>query len=127
MPDKHDVEKLKLIDAVQATLSQKDPALAEFARAFYDRGAAEDLVTYTAEELIGFVTDAWQDFQNHELGTHRVSISDPAFKTQSKKIKGLSVIEIVNDNMPFLVDSVMDELQESKLEVHLVLHPIYIV
>ena len=56
MPDKHDVEKLKLIDAVQATLSQKDPALAEFARAFYDRGAAEDLVTYTAEELIGFVT-----------------------------------------------------------------------
>ncbi|CAE7843430.1 unnamed protein product, partial [Symbiodinium microadriaticum] len=106
MPDKHDVEKLKLIDAVQATLSQKDPALAEFARAFYDRGAAEDLVTYT-------------DFQNHELGTHRVSISDPAFKTQSKKIKGLSVIEIVNDNMPFLVDSVMDELQESKLEVHL--------
>jgi glutamate dehydrogenase len=127
MPDKHDVEKLKLIDAVQATLSQEDPALAEFSHAFYDRGAAEDLVTYSAEELIGFVRDAWQDFQNHELGTHRVSISDPAFKTDSKKIKGLSVIEVVNDNMPFLVDSVMDELQESKLEVHLVLHPIYIV
>ena len=127
MPDKHDVEKLKLIDAVQATLAKEDPALAEFSRAFYDRGAAEDLVAYTAEELIGFVRDAWQDFQTHELGTHRVSIADPAFKAQGSKVKGVSVIEIVNDNMPFLVDSVMDELQESKIEVHLVLHPIFIV
>ncbi len=127
MPDKHDVEKLKLIDAVQATLNQEDPALAEFSRAFYDRGAAEDLVAYTAEELTGFARDAWQDFQNHELGTHRVSIADPAFKAQGSKVKGVSIIEIVNDNMPFLVDSVMDELQESKIEVHLVLHPIFIV
>ncbi|EAV42655.1 hypothetical protein SIAM614_26873 [Stappia aggregata IAM 12614] len=127
MPDKHDVEKLKIIDAVQATLNQEDPALAEFSSAFYDRGAAEDLVAYTAEELIGFARDAWQDFQNHELGTHRVSIADPAFKAQGSKVKGVSVIEIVNDNMPFLVDSVMDELQDSKIEVHLVLHPIFIV
>jgi len=127
MPDKHDVEKLKLIDAVHASLKKEDPDLAEFARAFYDRGAAEDLVAYSAEELIGFARDAWQDFQNHALGTHRVSIADPAFKAKGSKVKNLTVIEIVNDNMPFLVDSVMDELQESKLDVHLVLHPIFIV
>jgi glutamate dehydrogenase len=119
MPDKHDVEKLKLIDAVHQKLSKKDPNLAEFVNAFYDRGAAEDLVTYSAEELTGFAMDAWQDFQSHDLGTHRVSISDPSFKTKGGKTKNLTVIEIVNDNMPFLVDSVMDELQDSKLEVHL--------
>ncbi|MES0885027.1 NAD-glutamate dehydrogenase [Roseibium sp. SCP14] len=127
MPDKHDVEKLKLIDAVHANLSKEDPALAEFSSAFYDRAAAEDIVTYSTEELTGFVRDAWQDFQNHELGTHRVSISDPSFETKGNKVNGLTVIEIVNDNMPFLVDSVMDELHDSKLEVHLVLHPIFIV
>jgi glutamate dehydrogenase len=127
MPDKHDVEKLKLIDAVHKKLSKKDPNLAEFVNAFYDRGAAEDLVTYSAEELTGFAMDAWQDFQSHDLGTHRVSMSDPSFKTKGGKAKNLTVIEIVNDNMPFLVDSVMDELQDSKLEVHLVLHPIFIV
>jgi glutamate dehydrogenase len=70
MPDKHDVEKLKLIDAVHKKLSKKDPNLAEFVNAFYDRGAAEDLVTYSAEELTGFAMDAWQDFQSHDLGTH---------------------------------------------------------
>ncbi|MCR9055755.1 NAD-glutamate dehydrogenase [Roseibium album] len=127
MPDKHDVEKIKLIDAVHAGLKEKDPALVEFASAFFDRAAAEDLVTYTAEELCGFVVDAWQDFQNHELGTHRVGITDPASSGKNPRIDNLTVIEIVNDNMPFLVDSVMDELQGSKLEIHLVLHPIFIV
>ncbi|MBN9673263.1 NAD-glutamate dehydrogenase [Roseibium aggregatum] len=127
MPDKHDVEKRKLIDAVHADLVQKDPAVADFARAFYEWSASEDIVTYTTEELIGFARDAWQDFQNHELGTHRVSIAEPTFKADGHKAGGLTVIEIVNDNMPFLVESVMDELQESKLDVHLVLHPIFIV
>lgn len=127
MPDKHDVEKSKLIDAVHASLANENPALADFSRAFYDRGAAEDLVDYTADELTGFVREAWKDFQEHNLGTHRVSISDPTFKAKGTKAKNLTVIEVVNDNMPFLVDSVMDELQDSKLEVHLVLHPIFIV
>ncbi|WP_420334723.1 NAD-glutamate dehydrogenase [Roseibium sp.] len=127
MPDKHDVEKQKLIDAVHAGLNQESPALAEFAAAFYDRAAAEDLVAYTAEELNGFARSAWQDFQDHELGTHRVSITNPATQNKNPKIDSLTIIEIVNDNMPFLVDSVMDELQSSKLDVHLVLHPIFIV
>ena len=82
MPDKHDVEKQKLIDAVHAGLNQESPALAEFAAAFYDRAAAEDLVAYTADELNGFARRAWQDFQDHELGTHRVSIANPS--TQNK-------------------------------------------
>jgi glutamate dehydrogenase len=35
------------------------------------------------------------------------------------------VIEIVNDDMPFLVDSVMSELAERGLDVRLVAHPSY--
>lgn len=127
MPDKHNVEKQNLIGAVHKALAGEDPALADFANAFYERGAAEDIVDYSAQELTEFARGAWMDFKNHDLGTHRVSIFDPGFKAKGGKAKNLTVIEIVNDNMPFLVDSVMDELQASKLDVHLVLHPIYIV
>ena len=34
------------------------------------------------------------------------------------------MIEIVNDDMPFLVDSVMAELTERGLDIRLVVHPI---
>ena len=127
MPDTHDLAKKELIAAVHAQLAKDNAEAADFAAHFFDRGAAEDIVCYTADELAGFARHAWNDFQDHGLGTHRVSISDPDFKAKGGRAKDLTVIEVVNDNMPFLVDSVMDELQESKLEVQLVLHPIYIV
>ena len=125
MPDSRDVAKANLIEALVATLSQEDTTLAEFAREFYLRGAAEDLVTYTQSELIGFAKHAFADFQTHPRGTHRICVRNPAFKADGNKITELTVVEIVNDNMPFLVDSVMAELQDSRLEVHLVLHPIF--
>ena len=125
MPDHNEVAKAKLIEDLANTLTSADPALAEFAREFFMRGAAEDLVTYSQEELAGFVRHAYTDFQNHPRGTHRVSISNPDFKASGSKAGELTIVEVVNDNMPFLVDSVMAELQDSKLEVHLVLHPIF--
>ncbi len=127
MPESREAEKKQLIEKVHASLAKEDQALADFADAFFARGAAEDLVAYTCEELCGFAHLAWRDFQSHDLGTHRVSITNPDFDAPGDKAGELTVIEVVNDNMPFLVDSVMDELQESRLEVHLVLHPTYIV
>jgi glutamate dehydrogenase len=41
--------------------------------------------------------------------------------------KTVSVLEIVNDDMPFLVDSVMGELSERGIEISLVLHPVFTV
>ncbi len=37
----------------------------------------------------------------------------------------MTVVEIVNDNMPFLVDSVMGEIAERKPEIRLVAHPVF--
>ncbi|MEP4032088.1 NAD-glutamate dehydrogenase [Roseibium polysiphoniae] len=125
MPDSREVAKMGLIEAIHQTLQKEDPALADFAREFYTRGAAEDLVTYSQAELIGFAKHAFADFQMHPRGTHRVDVTNPAFKADGNKATELTVVEIVNDNMPFLVDSVMAELQDSRLEVHLVLHPIF--
>ncbi|MTH97171.1 NAD-glutamate dehydrogenase [Roseibium sp. RKSG952] len=127
MPDKRETEKSNIIAQTVTLLSGEDAALADFGKALYRNAAAEDLVTYTAEELCGFARVAWEDFQSHDLGTHRVSVFNPNFKTKRGTEKEITIVEIVNDNMPFLVDSVMDELQESKLDVQLVLHPLYVV
>ena len=51
----------------------------------------EDMVAYTAEELTGFARDAWLDFQKHDLGTHRVSITNPAPEKKNPKIDSLTI------------------------------------
>src|SRR5262249_13929939 len=45
----------------------------------------------------------------------------------AERIKTVSLVEIVNDDMPFLLDSVMGELTEQGIEVRLVVHPIFTV
>ncbi len=125
MPDSREVAKNKLIQTIQKKLKAESQELSDFAGEFYTRGAAEDLVAYSESELIGFAKHAFADFQTHPRGTHRVSVANPAFKADGNKAGDLTVVEIVNDNMPFLVDSVMAELQDSRLEVSLVLHPIF--
>src|SRR5262249_6138753 len=41
-----------------------------------------------------------------------------------KRLRNDSVLEIVNDDMPFLVDSVLAELAERGIEVRFVVHPV---
>lgn len=127
MLDKYNVEKCKLIDVVYKVFVSDDLVLVDFVSVFYDWGVVEDIVGYFVEELIGFVCDVWQDFQNYDFGIYWVSIIDFKFRVKGDKVKNLMVVEVVNDNMLFLVDLVMDELQDSKLEVYLVLYLIFIV
>ena len=41
------------------------------------------------------------------------------------RLKPISVLEIVNDDMPFLVNSVLGELAERGLDIRLVVHPVF--
>ena len=55
----------------------------------------------------------------------KIRFEQPA--REGDHLKSISVIEIVNDDMPFLVDSVMAELTERGLAPRLVVHPILVV
>jgi len=125
MSEVKDARKAHLINEVRTALTPENKDLATFAGDLFSRGAAEDLVTYTAQELISFARGAWEDFSCHPHGTHRVSVFNPSYQGGGDSANEVTVVEIVNDNMPFLVDSVMAELQDSRQAVRLVLHPIF--
>ena len=54
-------------------------------------------------------------------------LDSPAVTAVHERLKTTSVLEIVNDDMPFLVDSVLAELAERGLEIRLVVHPVFAV
>src|SRR5262249_56918336 len=49
---------------------------------------------------------------------------DPSDRAGHERLRNDSVLEIVNDDMPFLVDSVLAELAERGIEVRFVVHPV---
>ena len=40
---------------------------------------------------------------------------------------GVAVLEIINDDMPFLVDSIVGEISERGLDIRLLVHPVFTV
>jgi len=94
-----------------------------FAALLFDRAVPEDVVRYDAAELAALAHEAWTFFSARKIGALKIRFDspDPAL---GDHLKTISVIEIINDDMPFLVDSVMAELAERGLDVRLVAHPI---
>ena len=107
-----------LIAAAGALLPAKIPA--NLAELLFGRTAPEDLLTYSAADLARLAEDAWEFLAERQPGSPKMRVQSPR---DGDRLSGISVIEIVNDDKPFLLDSTMDELTELGLEVRLVAHP----
>ncbi|HVX92180.1 MAG TPA: NAD-glutamate dehydrogenase [Xanthobacteraceae bacterium] len=98
----------------------------DFAARLFARAAPEDVVRYEPREIAHLAFETWAFLAVRKPGVPKIRFESPA-ATAGARLKTISVIEIVNDDMPFLVDSVMGQLTETGLEVRLVAHPIFTV
>jgi len=94
-----------------------------FFREFYARVPAADLAAYSAEDLYGAAFAAWKFAARRKPGQALVRVYNPRPDAHGWRSRH-SIAELVNDDMPFLVDSVTGALQRRGLDVHLVIHPI---
>jgi len=127
MLDQYEAEKAKRIAAAVDRIGGGDDAAARrrFTELLYSRGSAEDLITSAPDELTAHADQAWSVLRQRKPGEHRISVTNPKFDTDGDAHRNLTVIDISNDNKPFLFDSVMNELHDFGADVHLVLHPIF--
>jgi glutamate dehydrogenase len=95
-----------------------------FVAALFSRAVPEDLMRYDARELAELAAAAWSFLADRKPGVPKVRLDSPAVTAVHERLKTTSVLEIVNDDMPFLVDSVLAELAEHGVEVRLVVHPV---
>ncbi len=116
------VENVAALAAARPGAEKKD-ALARLVRRFYAHVPPEDVLSRDAEDLCGAAGSLWQFAQQRKPGTVKLRILNPR-RAEHGWRSNRTIIEIVNDDMPFLVDSVTAALNEIDLIVHLVIHPI---
>jgi len=85
---------------------------------YYEHLAEEDFRAYSPELLAARAETHREVAGMRAPGTANIRIVDEADK---------SVVYIVTDDMPFLVDSVNAELVRQNSAIHLVLHPLFVV
>lgn len=114
----------KLIEYTEQKLEKsKALDLAIFISRFYANVAAEDMLSRDLEDLFGGALSLWSFGQHREQGEARIRLINPRAEKDGWHSPH-SVIEIVNDDMPFLVDSVTAALNRRDIMVYLVIHPI---
>ena len=143
--------KAGLIDAVVGQihdrLEKKDARVLEgFVRQYYGEVAPEDLIQFNAETLYGEALSIWRFAQKRKPGEPKLRVYNPRHEEHGWQSTH-TVVEIVNDDMPFLVDSINSALNRQVfflpadepagfatargqqnvggvIEVHLLVHPI---
>ncbi|WP_270886695.1 NAD-glutamate dehydrogenase [Pedococcus sp. 5OH_020] len=97
-------------------------AVEGFLRTYYRHVATEDLLARAPEDLLGAALAHRELAQSRPVGTVNVEVFNPEVAEQGWA-SGHTVVQVVTDDMPFLVDSVTSELQRLNRAVHLVVHP----
>ncbi len=94
----------------------------DFVSELFAAASFEDLLQYEAAELAAVAGDTWRFLAERKPGTANIRVTNAQAGT-GRRLDDVSVVELLNDDMPFLVDSVMAELGQQGLEPRLVVHP----
>lgn len=93
-----------------------------FLRRYYRHVAAEDLVDRDVVDVYGVAASHRRSAQSRPQGTAVVNVYTPTIDEHGWA-SGHTIVEVVIDDMPFLVDSVTMALAEHDHAIRLVVHP----
>ncbi|MCP4407762.1 MAG: NAD-glutamate dehydrogenase [Gammaproteobacteria bacterium] len=113
-----------IVELLHAHLSSSlaEPA-ARFARHYYARVAPEDLADSPIEDLYGAVLAHWSLARQRNPGQPLTRIYNPTFEEHGWRSPH-TVVEVVCDDMSFLVDSVNILMMRHGISVHLIIHSV---
>ncbi|WP_349743482.1 NAD-glutamate dehydrogenase [Roseateles cavernae] len=97
--------------------------LVDFVRSYFGQVDPEELAERQVADLYGAALSHWSFAGKREAGRARVRVFNPTLAEHGWQSTH-TIIEIVNDDMPFLVDSVTMEVNRNGLTLHLIIHPL---
>ena len=112
----------EVVNRIKASMpSDQAEFCAEFAKQLYGTVAMEDLRSWDMDDLYGAVVNFWTLI--HERAPHetKVRIYNPDFERHGWQTTH-TVIEVICDDMPFLVDSIRLVIHRMGLSSHLTIH-----
>ncbi|WP_285563779.1 NAD-glutamate dehydrogenase [Streptomyces sp. NBC_01463] len=100
--------------------------LLAYLQRYYLHTAPEDIAGRDPVDVFGAASSHYRLAENRPQGTANVRVHTPTVEENGWTCSH-SVVEVVTDDMPFLVDSVTNELSRQGRGIHVVIHPQVIV
>jgi len=94
-----------------------------FAEKYYRHIAAEDVADLALEDLYGALLSHWTFAQQRPRGGAKVRVFNPSLEEHGWQSPH-TIVEIIAPDRPFLVQSIIMEINRHGLTNHLILHPV---
>jgi glutamate dehydrogenase len=122
-----EVRKSDLIDRLSQDATGRVPpemreAASDFVRHYFEFVAPDDVLYTSPDTLLGGALSLWKFGAERKIGQAKVRVFNPS--ADDGWSSEHTVIEIVNDDMPFLVDSVAAAIMRNERSIHLLVHPV---
>ncbi len=119
----------ELLEAAHAVAGRSQPVefevdLADFLPRFYEDVAPDDLIGKDPIDVVGPATHMLRLAAVRPQGTAVVDVFTPTVAANEWTC-GHTVVEVITDDMPFLLDSVVSAITQAGRSLHMVAHPIY--
>jgi glutamate dehydrogenase len=114
----------KVVERVREQLPEDQaPLVEEFVRQYYAWITPEDLAELSPIDLYGAAVAHWSFARQRKPGVAKIRVYNPQFEEHGWQSTH-TVLEVVTDDMPFLVDSTRMGVNRQGHAIHLILHPI---
>jgi glutamate dehydrogenase len=114
-----------LIEAAVLIARRAHDIPADFILGLFARAVPEDILRYEARQIAALAEVAWSALAVRQKETPAIAFAALPAASGGAQLRDVSVLQIINDDMPFLVDSVMAELAERGIDIRLVVHPVF--
>ena len=101
-----------------------DQPLLDFLSHYFDTLPSDDLRSLDTLDLRGAALCHWQLGKQHRSGRASVHVYNPEFEKHGWQSTH-TIVEIVTEDKPFLVDSLTIAINRAGLTTHLTIHPVY--
>jgi len=112
-----------ILAAIKRSPDGKDADFLRWADSLFKRAASEDLAVRSTAEWVAMAKGFYAQSQTRKSGKSLIRVFDPDAASDGWN-SPFTAIQIVNDDMPFLVDTVSLALAEAGSTVHLLMHPV---
>ena len=116
------------VEGIIKLIDERFPAadaeqLRSLAEGYFEDIVYDEIEDQSVENLFGAVASLWQFSRNRKPSVPKIRAYNPRLEEHGWQTTH-TAIEIINDDMPFLVDSVVSALNLMELRVHMLIHPI---
>ncbi|MDP3532116.1 MAG: NAD-glutamate dehydrogenase [Alphaproteobacteria bacterium] len=106
--------------------STKKEILTLFTRHFFDHLTKDDLIYASPEHLAHYVSGVWEFLQDRQKNELKIRLKSN-YDQENNWLGPKTIIEIIQTDMPFVVDSISSELLRLGFSPSLFLHPVFVI